>query len=234
MRSDTEQRATHYDRLDAFVDAAFAFAVSLLVIAGNDPPANLQDLARALGRAPAFAASFALIALFWAGHRDFSRLARDRDWLTSLLSLTIVFVVLVYVYPLRLLTESAFFWMSGGRLPGGGLLKSFEDLRQLYTVYDAGFTILALLYAGLYARALKLNAAAGATAAALRDARDWRDIWGIVAGAGLVSLAISVFGPIEQAPWLPGMIYGLIPVGIWTRAALVGRARKPVLAEAAE
>ena len=51
-------------RLDAFVDAAFAFAVSLLIIAGGEPLRSFDDLLHALMRIPAFLAGFALIVLF--------------------------------------------------------------------------------------------------------------------------------------------------------------------------
>src|SRR5690606_24683912 len=92
-------------RLDAFGDAAFAFSVTLLLISGG-AATSLDDLVAALGRLPAFLASFALIAMFWLSHRDYGRMARLRGPAATLLSLAIVFVVLVYVFPLRLLTES--------------------------------------------------------------------------------------------------------------------------------
>ena len=40
------------NRLDAFVDAAFAFAVSLLIIAGGEPLRSFEDLLHALMRIP--------------------------------------------------------------------------------------------------------------------------------------------------------------------------------------
>lgn len=50
-------------RLDAFVDATFAFVVTLLVISVGDLPASLDALRTALWRVPAFAGSLVLIAM---------------------------------------------------------------------------------------------------------------------------------------------------------------------------
>jgi hypothetical protein len=129
----TDVRTVDAKRLDAFVDSAFAFAVTLLVIAGAAPPTDVEGLREALGRVPAFTAGLALIMSFWLGHRRFGVLAEARDAICDGLSLAIVAVVLIYVYPLRLLTESVAHWLSGGRLPGRGL--GVEDLRTLYVVY---------------------------------------------------------------------------------------------------
>ena len=43
------------ERLDNFTDAAFAFAVSLLVIGGAQSPGDIDTLVAALGDIPAFA-----------------------------------------------------------------------------------------------------------------------------------------------------------------------------------
>ena len=86
-------------RLDAFVDAAFAFAVTLLVIAGAEGPPSLAALGAAMGRIPASLGAFVLIAMFWMAYRDFGRIAPRRDAWASLNGLAIVFVVLVYVFP---------------------------------------------------------------------------------------------------------------------------------------
>ena len=55
--------------------------------------------------------------LFWQAHKVFARLTPRRDGVTLLLSLAVVFTVLVYVFPLRLLMQSLFYWISLGRCP---------------------------------------------------------------------------------------------------------------------
>lgn len=197
-------------RVDAFVDAAFAFAVTLLLIAGQ-PPASLDGLLTALGRLPAFLGSFALIAMFWLAHRDYSRFVRVRGSWSTALSLALVFVVLIYVFPLRLLVESAMYFLSGGRLPGAGLLDSFDDLRTLYTVYGAGFAVLAGILALLFAG---VRGARAVGPSAEQSSREWTWTYVLVTACGLLSVAAAQWGPLESAPWLPGVLYMLIPAGL--------------------
>lgn len=171
-------------RLDAFVDAAFAFAVTLLVITGANGPSSLAALGVAMGRIPASLGAFALIAMFWMAYRDFGRIAPRRDAWSSLNGLAIVFVVLVYVFPLRMLVESAFVWISGGRLPGEVIIRNLEDLRMLFRVYGMGFVVLAGLFITLYAHAARSPETLGVNAADAEVAASVVQIWLIVASGG--------------------------------------------------
>ena len=233
MSSDTETDADGYDgrtvaaqRLDAFVDAAFAFAVSLLIISGGQPPQSLQELRQALLHTPAFAASFALIALFWNAHRRFGAIAERRDAVTLLLSLAIVFVVLVYVFPLRVLNQSALHWFSGGALPGRELLSSFEDLALLYTLYGVGFAILSALYAVLFLYGRRAGARLRIGPTEQVEAGDWAWTWIVCTMAGVLSAALAQAVPMERAPWLPGFAYWVIPLAIGARGLLRRRGRE--------
>jgi uncharacterized membrane protein len=209
-------------RLDAFVDAAFAFAVTLLVIAGAEGPSNLAALGAAMGRIPASLGAFALIAMFWLAYRDFGRMAPRRDSLSSLNGLAIVFVVLVYVFPLRMLVESGFVWISGGRLPGEVIIHTLGDLRLLFRIYGLGFVTLAGLFVTLYVHAARSPHRLGVSAEDAATAASTAQIWIIVASGGLLS-ALLTFAPIRFAPWAPGMAYWVIPIGIGLRGALAGR-----------
>lgn len=202
-------------RLDAFVDASFAFAVTLLIIAGAQPLNDFGDLLRAMGRIPAFAVGFALVVMFWLGHRNFGRLAPIRDSWSATLSLIIVFMILIYVFPLRLLTEAGAAYFTGGRLPGAGLIDSYAHLRAVYTIYGVGFAVLCWLYFLLYGHALKRGAVAGLAEEDRDEARESRAIWATITIAGLCSAALAWILPMHIAPWAPGFAYWLIPVGLY-------------------
>ena len=59
-------------RLETFVDAAFAFAVTLLVISVDDVPRSFEELVLALKNIPVFLAASAQLFLFWIAHRSWS------------------------------------------------------------------------------------------------------------------------------------------------------------------
>lgn len=205
-------RSMESQRLDAFVDAAFAFAVSLLIIAGGEPLRSFSDLLAALARIPAFAGGFALIIMFWLAHRSWSALAPARDSWTTLLSLTVVFAVLVFVFPLRLLIETATHFMSGGLLPGRGLISSFDELRWTYVIYGVGFAILSCLYVLLFRQAGRGLDPLDTTRVGKADS--WSRTWMLATTTGLASSLVACTPLLASAPWLPGVTYQLIPLGV--------------------
>ena len=170
-------------RLDAFTDAAFAFAVSLLVIGGAGAPADFAALVGALGDIPAFAFGFAIVLMFWFAHVRWRRLRGDGDWRSLLLTLLLVFLVLIYVQPLRAMAAAtAIFFTGQGRGFGG-------DLAGLFAVYGTGFVAMALTVAALYAEALR-NADLDQEGRA--GAKGEVVIWLILAGTGIVSILVSL------------------------------------------
>lgn len=225
MAEDLEREFEAAKRLDAFVDAAFAFAVTLLVIAGAESTTSIGALWSALGRIPASLGAFALIAMFWIAYRDFGRIAPRRDITSTLTCLAIVFVVLVYVFPLRMLVESAFVWMSGGRLPGQTIIATRDDLLLLFRVYGFGFATLCGLFVALYAHGARAADRLGVTPAHVARVRASAEIWAILTASGVLSAGLTF---LPRTPfWLPGFTYWSIPLAI----AVHGRLRRQRSAE---
>lgn len=221
IQEEIDARPSETVRLDAFVDAAFAFAVSLLIIAGGQAPTSMEALMQALGRIPAFAMGFGLIVMFWLGHRSFGRLVPRRDGLSVVLSLAIVFLALIWVFPLQMLTETAAHFLSGGLLPGGGVIHTLTDLKTIYTIYGLGFAVLAGLYVWLFRHARRHADALGVEIRDRDDVAGWIGTWSVIAASGLVSAALAQLFPLQLFPGLPGFAYWLIPLGIF----LLGRRR---------
>lgn len=211
-------------RIDNFVDSAFAFAVTLLVIATEAPPTDVDSLKAALLQAPGFAMGFALVAMFWWTHRSYARVRPDGA-VPLLVSLAIVFVMLVYVYPLRLFADVFVSFVTGSALRGEGPVRTMGTMRDLYLIYGAGFTALAGLYlfAFLHARAAAQRAG---DEAARRYAGAGANAWIVLTLAGALSIALAATLPFDNPFYvgLPGMAYALIPVGIAIAGALQRRA----------
>jgi len=94
-------RGRDMTRLEAFIDAAFAFALTLLVISFDAVPQSFDELVAALRSVPAFLFAFSILAMFWIAHRNWSiRYGLDTTF-AILVSLALIFVLLVYVCPLR-------------------------------------------------------------------------------------------------------------------------------------
>jgi len=204
-------RAAHSTRLEAFVDAAFAFALTLLVISVDTIPESIADLARALKDVPAFALSFAVIAMFWYQHVRWSRRYGTDGLPATLLSLALVFLVLVYVYPLKILFSSFMAAVSGGWLPSSTRIGTLDDLVVVYLVYGLGWSAMWLCITGLYLTVRRRGAAsreeAGDVAGAIA-------VGAVAIGTGVISIALALLLPLHPAhAWihgLPGLAYVLM------------------------
>ena len=225
-------RGMEMTRTETFTDAAFAFAVTLLVVSIDAVPSNYDELMAALKGVPAFAASFSLLLLFWAGHWRWSRRFGMEDGMSILLSALLVFMVLVYVYPLKFLTSLFMFWISGGTLSTGAALepgREAEQLHSIFAVYGTGFVlmtavvILLNLHALRQRQLLRINTVEAATTRAEVES------WVILGGVGLVSVLLAVVLPPTRLI-LPGWIYCLLPVLMPLHGVISGKRVERIIA----
>jgi hypothetical protein len=151
-------RGEQVSRVETFVDAAFAFSLTLLVIFYNELPDTVAELREALRRVPTFAVCFLLLSLFWTAHNRWSRRFGLEDAKSTVLSLGFVLVVLVYVYPLRMVTSSGLALLTRGFVPSElGIDHShwMLDLQTAFMVYSTGFALLSWILWRLNAHALR-------------------------------------------------------------------------------
>lgn len=207
-------RGAQPTRMDAFVDAAFAFAVTLLVIAIGHVPSSIAELAQATRGIPAFAASFILIARFWLAHRNWSRRYAIEDAYSVRLSLLLVFVILVYVYPLRMVATMVFGMISGGRLAEQAIeLHTIDELRFLYATFATGYAVAVAVFALLYRHALRLADAIGLSPQERVRTRTQVFRYATFLAISLLSLLLALVLPMgNSTPLLyplPGLVYAL-------------------------
>jgi hypothetical protein len=203
-------------RLEGFVDASFAFAVTLVVISFGRVPHSVPEMLDALRGVPTFAVCFLLIARIWKSHRDWSRYYGLEDGATIALSLVLVFLVLVYAYPLRLLFGLALKSISHGVLADEALeLHSYFELRAAFVVFGAGYAAIWGVLALLYRHALLAAAALTLTPGEVLATRFQIALNGAFAAVALVSAALAVVLPFETMPasiWLVGLTYASMGV----------------------
>lgn len=233
-------RGQSVTRLETFVDAAFAFALTLLVIAGDDLPGSFAELREALRRTPVFVFCFILIAMFWSGHNRWSRRFGLEDARSTVLSMAFVLAVLVYVYPLRMVIASGLHFMTGGFVPADmtfGREHVMYDLQTAFIIYGLGFTVLAAILLLLNRHALARAADLQLDALEQVETRGEITIQAMLAGTGLLSVALAAWllryddpfaAPVT--PGLPMYAYMVLGVAIPVYASGVERRKRAVAA----
>ena len=199
-------RGLEVTRLDTFIDAAFAFVLTLLIISFDEIPSDYAELMAAVKRVPAFAFSFGILMMFWHRHRRLSRRYGLENSRTILLSLALVFVVLVYVYPLRIIFEAMFSDLSGGYLPSSFRIQSTDELRGLFVFYSSGFFAMSLIISQLYRTAMRSSTSLALNQFELRTTRLGMQAWAVAASFGLLSILLAFVLP-DAWVSLAGYVY---------------------------
>lgn len=205
------ERGDKVTRLEAFVDAAFAFAVTLLVIAGDQIPTSITMLNVALKQIPTYAASFVIIMQFWMNHADWSRRFGLEDVISDRLSLLLVFVLLIFVYPLKMVFGSFFALISGGALPAQFIINDWSEVPILFQTFAIGFGSMALITGLLFWRAISLGPSLNFTVDEMGYAKYKRSMWAMVVVFCMASFLLATYIPAtpEMGVWvgLPGFIF---------------------------
>jgi uncharacterized membrane protein len=205
------ERGDKVTRLEAFVDASFAFAVTLLVISGDQIPTSISMLVDALKQVPSYAASFALIMQFWLNHADWSRRFGIEEIYSDRLSLILVFVLLIFVYPLKMVFASLFSLLSANYLPTRFAIDSWLQVPVLFQTFAIGFGAMGLIMCLLFARAVKLGPGLDFSEAEIAYAKYKRLMWGTVVVFSVLSLILAAMIPArpESGLWvgMPGFIF---------------------------
>jgi hypothetical protein len=199
-------RGIEMTRLETFIDAAFAFAVTMLVISNGQVPDDIPALLAAFKNVPAFAASIAVLSIFWRGHWLWSRRFGLEDGVSIFISWTMLVTILIYVYPLKLLFGAMFYSLTGHAVGQAVTAQTDGQIRALFAIYGLGFTAISLEILLLNLRAWRLRAPLR-----LDDREQWMTRgeisgWSVPATIGLVSLILALSLPMKRIGW-SGWVY---------------------------
>ena len=224
-------RGEQVTRLEAFVDAAFAFAVTLLVISLDAIPGSIPELMLALKGVPAFALSFSLIGMFWHAHVRWSRRYGLDDLPSVLLSMLLVFLILVYVYPLKVLFSTFWSAVTSGWIPWTVEVSAYAEILQMFIVYGVAFSTLSMCMWALYWRAGRLHEALRLSREERAKTAGEQAVWALAALAGAASIVVALLMPPDPPMWAGGtpmMVYFILCFSGLAAGAIESRTRHRV------
>lgn len=219
-------RGEQVSRIEGFSDAAFAFAVTLLVIS-LEVPRSFDEMLDGLKGLPAFAACFAILVWLWSAHyRHFRRYGLE-DAPTIALNAAFLFVVMLYVYPLKF-SFTIFMGMITGLQPSNTGRIALHQVDDLFILYGAGFFAIFGLLGLMTRRAWRLRDALRLNEMERLVTREEmsRCLWlALLGAAGMVAAIVLP----DRWAGMSGLLYGFIAVIEVVIALRYGRDRTPIL-----
>src|SRR5213595_1828451 len=218
-------RGMEMTRLETFIDAAFAFAISMLVIAAQQIPDNIQALLEAFKNVPTFVCSIAVLGIFWRGHWLWSRRYGLEDGVSILISWAMIVTILILIYPLKAIFGAMWNLLSNGQLGHPFSLHTTEaQARTIFAIYALGLIAISAEILFLNLRAWQLREPLRLNAREQLMTRGELSGWSIPVSVGFVSLVLSFTLPIEEIAWC-GWVYFLMAImlrlhGFWHRRRL--------------
>lgn len=224
------QRRHEMSRLEAFSDAAFAFALTLLVVS-LDVPRSYAELMQLMKGFGSFACCFALLVWIWYEHNVFFRRYGLQNPLTVFLNGVLLFLVLFYVYPLKFMFDSFFAMFVPSAFPDLQPMTLLQ-LSRASALYGLGFVALLLMFALLYLYAFWKRHELRLTAIEVFDARASAGAHLVSAAVGAVVFLSAVLAPVRYAPFAP-MSFALMGPAHWFYGREVDRRRRRLATRAA-
>lgn len=205
-------RGENMTRIETFVAAAFAFAVTMLVISVGSVPETMQEFVDSTKQIPAFSASCAIIMWIWHTHAVWCRRYGLEDATTIFLSSSLIILVLTYIYPLRLMMQALFGVLSNGYFPIEMEFEQIWEYRFMFAFYDIGFILLSVNFIALYMYALRKRASLNLDVVECYDSQTEVYMWSTSAGVGCVSLLCAIWLPQNLLGFAGYVLFALFPL----------------------
>jgi uncharacterized membrane protein len=217
-------RSHEVARIEAFSDAVFAFALTLLVVS-LEVPKSFVELKEIMLGFPAFFIGALFLFMIWNEQNSFFRNYAMKDKTTLQLNGILLFVVLFYVYPIKFLFSVIF---SNNRYMHDGeehfRVETHEQNAQLLMIYAAGFIMVYLTFTMMYAHALRKRKEIGLNEIEIFQTRSFMYSRLLMVAIGFISVLITLTGNPELHSYA-----GLSYILIWPTLTLFFRYRSKLL-----
>ena len=201
-------RGREVSRVEGLSDAVFGFAITLLVVS-LEVPNTFDELIGMMRGFVAFGASFAVLIMIWYEHYTFFRRYGFEDVWTIALNAALLFVVVLYIYPLKFMFSAVIGQLFGLRQGGERVPLQWADAPALMTLYSvsiiAVFGIIGLMYLHAY-RQREMLQLDEVEVLLTRSSLFAHAIWIAIA---LLAIAISLVGGPRWVP-VAGFSYALL------------------------
>ena len=154
-------RGKNQTRVEAFTDAAFALGITLIVLSSSVPN-TFDELWMSLKEVLPFGLCVVLVMVIWYQHYIFFLRYGLQDIRTIAYNTFLIFLILIYVYPLKFLFV-VLFNLYAGLLTGSREMITYTfsevidmgDTRYLMIIYGIGATLIFGTLCLMYLHALK-------------------------------------------------------------------------------
>jgi len=205
-------RGLQATRLETFIDAAFAFAISMLVIVAQQIPDDIESLLAAFKNVPTFVCSIAVLGVFWRGHWLWSRRYGLEDSVSILISWAMIVTILIFVYPLKAIFGAMWAFLSNGVVGQQLSTHTTEaQARKVFAIYALGVIAISAEILLLNLRAWQLREPLRLNTREALMTRGEVTGWSIPLCVGIVSLVFSFTLPVDKIAWC-GWVYFLMSI----------------------
>ncbi|MCR8558249.1 DUF1211 domain-containing protein [Mucilaginibacter sp. BJC16-A38] len=202
-------RSHEPSRLETFSDAVFAFVITLIMVS-LEVPRTFDELFEVFKGFFSFACCFGILFMIWNSQNIYFRRYGLNNAYVTFLNALLLFVVLMYVYPLKFLFSALF---SDGQYNDHGhtgVMITQEQQPTLMYVYHSGYAAIYTLFFFMY-----LHAKKSAREIKLSPAEEFETNTYIIlnlcnAGLGIAGILFVLIAPVEYKG-TSGFIYMSIP-----------------------
>lgn len=204
-------RGTEVTRLEGFTDAILGFAITLVVVS-LDVPDTIDGLLRAMRGFVPFGLCFAYLVLIWYEHNIYFRRYGLNTLFILYCNTALLFVILMYVYPLKFLANYLVDGLIGLNTPAppDDVLKipvvASGQIATLMVVYGLGYVAIRAVILLLYGYAYSLRDALELNAVERYDTLETIQGQSIRLGFGCAAVLVAALGG-PKAALASGLIF---------------------------